>query len=600
VETTAAPGWEKYEEAALDFNRNRISVYAVASVHGGYVSRSLSELSDARSLKLGGHNFKFDLKTLMANGAPLGLENYGDDSMLMGVALTHKVPDSYVADYAAKRKELNEKAGHALHRKAGKYSLKVMAPYFLGIEPFWEVADHNDDEYVAKDAVYTAQLIEALARELKSSGGYDFYKEMLLPWNKMLLEAEYEGVHLDVDLLSVFEAEYAAKALSSEKALKEIWAPQFEAYGEERRAVTRAGYFEKRAAAIAKIAPSKKKDPVLAAAEVLEKEDKIRLRYAEMYSKAAAKIEPLSLASPTQLKWLLKESLGLDVTTFDGEDESTGKAVLERLAGQGVPGVTELLAYRQASKLTTAFFPSYREMAFEGRIHCGFNLNGTRTGRLSSSSPNLQQISKKIMPLFKARDGYSFVYRDVSAIEPRLIAYATECKKLCDIFLKGTDFHSENVRTMLGIQEEDVVIKGKYKAERDLVKEVGLALMYGAGAGRIEECAAKRGFKWTYKECKEKYKRFQYEYAEVWAYKEALEERIRSGELIENVLGRPLTFDPERLHMQSLNSYTQSAGSDVLLESVRRTRERAAGLGLECQPLLFIIRRKRFTICSER
>ena len=577
LETAPNEAYLSYPDAALDHNRADITVCAVASASGGNVYRNLSHLSKYAGRPLTCHNGKFDFKQLLSHGSPITIDQYAHDTMLMAVALSEKVPDWYLVEYEQKRSVLNKALGKAVHRRAGKYSLKVLAPYWLKVPAFWEVDNHNNDAYVIKDAQYTAMLAHRLEEELHNKGGWDFYENHLMPWSKMLLAAEYRGVSLDFNLLSQLEGEYAEKAAAASAALQQIWAPQFKSYIETESQLIKDAYSLKKATAIQKIK-----------APTPEKVQKTAERYNLMAEKALSKVEGLNLGSPTQLKWLLKESLGLDVTTFDGEDESTGKAVLERLAGQGVPGVPEFLEYRQASKLTTAFFPSYREMSFKGNIHASFNLNGTRTGRLSSSSPNLQQISKRIMPLFKARDGYSLVYRDVSAIEPRLIAYATNCEKLCRIFIEGTDFHSENVRTMMGIQEEDSVIKSQFKKERDLVKEVGLALMYGAGAGRILECAAKRGFSWSEKECRDKYYRFKEEYKDVWAFKKALEDSIKEGNIAENILGRPLNFEMARLHMQSMNSYIQSAGSDVLLESVRMTLDKCRSKEIEAHPLLFI------------
>jgi DNA polymerase I-like protein with 3'-5' exonuclease and polymerase domains len=589
IETAPHPLYKEFPDAALDHNRSIITVVAVSGVSSGKCYREPSQFSNHPVDGYVGHGAKFDFKSLIRHGWLPDVSLYTNDSLLMAVALAHKIPDSWLADYDAARKQLNQLIGKDVHRRAGKYSLKTLGPYFLPhVQPFWEVADHNDDAYVLTDADVTRQLAYRLERELKERGGWEFYREKLMPWSRMLTKAETRGVKLDFDLLSRFEGEYGEKALNSERKLRDIWAAPFKAYEEKQRQEITAEREAMKGRALMKLAPSKLKNAAKAALENAEKIRNTCARYDEGRDAALAKVEPLNLGSPTQLKWLLKEQLGLDIQTFDEEDESTGKAVLERLAGQGEAGVTELLEWRQASKLTTAFFPSYREKAYQGVLHASFNMNGTRTGRLSSSNPNLQQISKKILGLFQARPGYVFVYRDVSAIEPRLIAYATECPKLCSIFISGTDFHSENVRTMLGIEETDAVIKAKYGKERDLVKEVGLALMYGAGAGRIEECAAKRGFRWTYKECKEKYNRFKQEYEAVWRYKASLEDRIRSGELIENLLGRPLTFDPERLHMQSLNTYIQSGGSDVLLESVNQTCDKAATLGLEVHPLLYI------------
>jgi DNA polymerase I-like protein with 3'-5' exonuclease and polymerase domains len=521
------------------------------------------------------HNGKFDFKTLIAKGAPLTPDDLAHDTMNLAVVFPHKIPAAWLEDYEAKRKLANAALGKNVHRNAGGYSLKTLAPYFLGVEPFWEVADHANDEYALKDAEYTYRLAEFFLREMNEEQ-HAFYQK-IQAWNRMLLKAELYGAALDFKVLAAHEESTAVKEKETRSLLEAEWAEHFEAYKDEERQALHASYAEKLDKALTKL-----KDPTP------EKRTKTAARYLELQEKALTKIEPFNLGSPAQLKWLFKERLGVDITTFSGDEESTGKAVLERLVGEGVAGVDTFLKWRKASKLITAFFPSYRSEAYRGRIHTSYNLSGTRTGRLSSSGPNLQQISKEILDVFCAPAGSKLVYRDVSAIEPRLIAYETEDPALCKIFLDGSDFHSFNVRVMLGIEEEDAVIKKTYGKERDLAKEIGLALMYGAGSKRIQESAAKRGFKWSEKKCREINKNFQRTYERVWEFKQALEGAIKAGEVVTNVLGRPLAYDMDRLHMQSLNTKIQSGGSDLLLESVHRAAQKAGERNISFNPVLFI------------
>jgi DNA polymerase I-like protein with 3'-5' exonuclease and polymerase domains len=570
---TASPTDDK--ELALDPRRNIITKIALYSNRDSGVFDCIENLPPLEESIIVTHGGKFDFKTLISKGSRLTVDDLAHDTLSMAVTFPHKIPDEWLAEYEVGRKRINEALGKNVHREAGKHSLKTLAPYFLGVEPFWETEDHANDEYVLKDAKYTYDLAQFFLREFTDEQ-FAFY-ERLQRWTRMLLRAEIKGATLDFKKLGEHEIASELKEKEAREQLEKEWSEHFYEYKKLQELTIIEDYQAKLQKAVAKL-----KDPTP------EKQTKTAARYNELQDKAAAKIEPFNLGSPTQLKWLFKERMGVDIKTFSGDDESTGRAVLERLAGEKVPGVETFLKWRKANKLITAFFPSYRSMSFNGKIHTNYNTNGTRTGRLSSSSPNLQQIPKDVMDIFCAPEGKKLIYRDVSAIEPRLIAYETEDPNLCRIFLEGSDFHSFNVRAALQIDEDDATIKTTYKAERDLMKEVGLALMYGAGWRRIQECAAKRGFKWTEKFCKQLYRRFAGTYERVWEFKEALEGSIRGGEIITNILGRPLSYDMERLHMQSLNTKIQSGGSDIVLESAARAEIMAKERGIDFQPILFI------------
>lgn len=583
IETAPGKGWEEYEDAALDHHRNAITLVAFHSDSGSTV---LTDGEDARALLLANakpivtHGGKFDFKTLITKGYPVSSLSYEHDTMLMAVALSHKIPESWLAQYEAKRRIINkELGGHKdVHRAARGYSLKTLAPYFLGVDPFWEVADHNDAAYAALDAKYTYDLYQFLRKELEAEGSWDFYQTKLMPWARMLVRAELRGVLVDSTKLENGAKISAALATAAKKQLDSVWTAPYTQYRDDALRILRHDYTEKAVKAQAKL-----KTPTQ------EKLTATLDRYNRLYEAAAEKVPlQMNLNSPDQLKWILKDYYKLDVENFQ-EDESTGKSVLNRLASEGRKDVEVLLEYRKQSKLSLAFFPSYREMLWKGRLHCGFNLNGARTGRLSSSSPNLQQVPGDLHDLFIAGKGRKVVCYDLSGIEPVVLAYLSECPVLCDILISGGNFHDENVRAMLGIQEDSATIKSQYKKERDLLKEVGLSLLYGAGWRRIQESSQRRGFRWSDKECREKYKRFREKYEAVYEYKEGLDAALAAGDAVSNILGRLYRIeDKEMIHMRGLNTLVQGSASDMLLESARKSDDEFLANNMDATPILFV------------
>jgi DNA polymerase-1 len=299
------------------------------------------------------------------------------------------------------------------------------------------------------------------------------------------------------------------------------------------------------------------------------------------------KIQPLSLDSPKQLSWLLRDHLGLDIDDFDGE-ESTGKAVLEKLAGQGRQDIAEFIKYRKATKLTTAFFPSYRAMHVNGIIHCSFNPLGTRTGRLSSSRPNLQQVARNIKRLFMARPGYKLCVRDMKAIEPYLICYYTADLNLYDILSHDKDFHNFNTAIFFDLDSSEEGFKKKYAVEREVGKEVGLSLMYGSGRNRLMESAQKRGFVWSSKEAQYKVERFKEFYEGVYKFREeVINPALLDGGSITNILGRPFVIPcPEDIHMKGMNTLIQGGASDLVCNSAHRVQRQYDELNMDAHVVI--------------
>lgn len=568
---------------ALDPHRNKITVLAIYKEDDQTIFRNLKLfrkwLENNPDAKFVGHNLKFDLKVLNAHGVPIMEDRWEHDTSLMATVFTTKIPKYWLEEYENRRRELNKSLPKGKgHRKASFHSLKTLAPFFLGVEPFWEATlDHDNDEYVLKDAKYTYHLYEFLHQKLEEEGSYSFYKEKLLPWTKLLLEMEMTGIEIDLDQIKQMQERSLERAAEIKKKLDEEWAEAYKAYRQIKIDELSKEYEEKFLTAKYKLtAPSE------------ERLKSLENKYAGMLDRAVSKLPlEMNLDSPVQLKWLLQDYLKLDITDFH-DNESTGKPVLKKLA-DGRESISLFLEYRAERKLATAFFPSYLDMQHNGKIHCNFNPFVARTGRLSSSSPNLQQVPGSLHKIFKARDGFKLITKDESAIEPRLIAYASECPVLYKILSQGLDFHGYNAKIFFDLKCDVNDVKKLFPKEREVGKEVGLAILYGAGKYRLQESAQKRGFIWEINECEKKVQAFKKAYMRVYQYKYELDEALKAGICAYNMFGRPFTIpDPQDVHMQGLNTLIQGSASDLVLNSAYRMQKAFKERGIKAHVLLLV------------
>lgn len=590
IETECALKCAEKCEHALDPHRANISIIGIYYLLDGVeVAKTFRDVASLElylsnlgfDYALVGHNFKFDLKHMGVHGLDLA-DRWGDDTQLMAATSTEKISQEWLEWYAGERKKANAllPRGYS-HREGSLHSLKSLAPAMLGVAPFWERPDNHDSvEYVLKDCEYTYKLWQLFTEKLKEQGSYEFYRERFLPWTKLLLKMERRGIALDLEGLERADAEARELSAKARARLDTLWADAHAAYYELEKSALEAEYAEKAKAAIARLNP-------LTTTPI--RREKTLLRYKELCAKAVEKLpRGLNLDSPSQLAWLFKEHLQLDITTFHGE-ESTGKPVMKKHAAR--EDIATYLQYRQQQKLTQAFFPSYRSMNVDGSLHCTFNPTGARTGRLSSSGPNLQQVAGALHRLFIARNGSRLATYDMSAIEPRLIAYYTGDVNLYDIVASGQDFHGHTTKVLFEQDDWDVSrVKEEHAPERKMCKEVGLSLFYGAGAGRLQETSQKYGFPWSRKECQRKLERFKEFYEGVFKFRdEYVSPILTSGGTIVNLLGRPFVIpDPQDVHMQGFNTLIQGSASDLVLNSAARIQARFSERDIDGHVLLLV------------
>lgn len=530
------------------------------------------------------HNGPFDLKTLLEKlpkfvGEKL-FEQYRNDSKVMAVAFTEKVSRNWLEEYEEKRKALNTALKKGVHRRARGYSLKTLAPFFLGVKPFWEKENHDDDEYVIADCRYTYLLCRFFDRALKADGTEEFYRKKLMPWQNTLIRMELRGIAIDMAKLDSKEAEMRAERDVKMSELKILWADGIAEYTSLERAKLIQEGRDKIDKAITKMRETKLWAG-LKSSKKEEKFNKVVRKQLENLDKKLESFEGFNFNSDQQRLWLLSEYLGYDCRDDQGK-LSTGKDVKEKLILQGKSDIMLLDEAERLNKLLTSFFPSYREMQIDGVLYCNFNLAGTKTGRLSSSNPNLQQVSRKLRGLFSPRPGYKFVVRDGSSIEPNMIAFLSEDKDLCSLLINDENFHSVATKAFL----EHVVcdqseVKKNHPKERDFAKQADLSIFYGTGVNGLIRTAKKHRYSWDYGEAKQKLNRYKAKFRGVFEFKKQLDQ-ILIDQPVVNILGRKFIIeDPTDIHMTGFNRLVQSSASDLILDSGHRadTELNSKGLG---------------------
>lgn len=221
----------------------------------------------------------------------------------------------------------------------------------------------------------------------------------------------------------------------------------------------------------------------------------IRRAEERVYEHAGLKF---NLGSPKQLGEVLFEVLKLDSAkkTKTGQ-YATGEDVLQKLRDKH-PVVEDILNYRELTKLKSTYVDSLPELINPktGRVHTSFNQTVAVTGRLSSTSPNLQNIpirterGREIRKAFVPRDkGWCILSVDYSQIELRIIAAISGDDNMVQAFKDHKDIHTATAARVYGISEADVT-----PSQRRAAKAVNFGIIYGQSAfGLAENLGIRRG-----------------------------------------------------------------------------------------------------------
>ena len=220
----------------------------------------------------------------------------------------------------------------------------------------------------------------------------------------------------------------------------------------------------------------------------VELETKMKLMEEEIYKLADSKF---NILSPKQLGEVLFEKLKIEYPKKRKKDDtsySTNKEILDKIKDKNEI-VEKVLEYRNLSKLYTNYCVGLLdEVREDGKIHTIFNSCLTRTGRLSSSKPNLQNIpirsdySKLVRKAFIPEDNSILMSSDYSQIELRVFAHIADAKNLQEAFLADKDIHAKTASDIFKVPIEQVD-----KNMRRIAKTVNFGILYGISSFGLSE-----------------------------------------------------------------------------------------------------------------
>ena len=408
------------------------------------------------------HNAKFDMHILFH---------------MVGVKI---IPywDTMIAGYL-----LNENEPHGLKVLYQKYvvgedektEVASFNSLFNGIE-FNSIPPEVGYMYAAFDPIMTYDLYKFQEQYLDKKGKYchskgleqvaDVFRDIEMPLIEVVFEMECTGIKIDTQLADELKERYTQYMTRAEQKFNDE---------------------------IDKLKP-----------QIKSLQANNNAKYAKLLCNNQIQV---NIGSSQQLAILFYDVLGF-VSPDAKKPRGTGEDILKSFEH---PIVEAILEYRAMSKLLTTYIeaiPSHISKS-TGRLHANFNQYGAKTGRFSSSNPNLQNIPSQkkklsdgtvvdaghdIRQMFMAGEGYVLVGGDFSQQEPRCLAHMSDDENMLQAYMEGKDLYSTIASKIYGVPYDECkefrpngTVNPEGKARRTSVKPVLLGIMYGRGVPSIAE-----------------------------------------------------------------------------------------------------------------
>lgn len=305
----------------------------------------------------------------------------------------------------------------------------------------------------------------------------------------------------------------------------------------------------------------------------LESEIKEKLKTLEEKIYAISE-EEFNISSPKQLGVILFEKLNIPYPKKSkNSNYSTDKEVLDKIRLFN-PIVSLVEEYRMLSKLNSNYVVGLKEQIMsDNKVHTIYNQCLTRTGRLSSKDPNLQNIpnhdeyGRLIRKCFVSQEGYIFLSSDYSQIELRLFAELSNVESLKEAFINSEDIHSFTASKIFNKDIKDVT-----KEERSRAKAVNFGIIYG-----ISSFGLANDLGINVNDAKDFIDRYMEKFDGIKAYMKKEVEDAKEKGYVTTIMNRKRYIDEIKasnymIRMQgermALNTPIQGSGSDILKKAM--------------------------------
>ena len=318
-----------------------------------------------------------------------------------------------------------------------------------------------------------------------------------------------------------------------------------------------------------------------------EIEVKLELVEREIYNLAG---EEFNIGSPKQLGEILFDKLHLGVGKKNKTGYKTDVKVLEHLA-KNYPIAEKILEYRALAKLNSTYIQGLENYILpDNKIHTIYKQTLTRTGRLSSTDPNLQNIpvreelGRKIRKAFVPVND-CFLSADYSQIELRILAHITKCPALMKAFQDGEDIHSKVASDIFGVPTSNVT-----KVMRRTAKAVIFGIVYGISGFGLGE-----NLNISNKEAEEFIKKYFELYPEVKTWTIDVVEEAKTNGYVTTLFNRKRILEElsntnymirQMGERMAMNTPIQGTSADIMKMAMIKVYDRFKSEGIESKILL--------------
>lgn len=443
------------------------------------------------------HNFSFDYNMLYRSGIDL-----------------RKVP---VLDTMLLHHLLDENVPHSLDSIVKEFYNDPYKEIFWKEHKTYEDASKEQQlEYACKDVIYTLRIFNRIRDGLRTRNINNTLVDHVHSLAIALYDTEIRGIKVDTEYTVNLGTVLQTRIIETRSSIKnqviyECESIEFDMYMKEL---------------------DKRKTPK---------------------GKAGVKRPEFNLDSHPQLVTLLYDKLGLPVVLNKDKRPTVDDGALDRLSNLH-PVISMIRSYRGDEKIYTAFIKGTLERLQDGRIYPHFNINGTVTGRISSSNPNMQQLPREgdVRGMYVPDPRHRLITCDYSQLEICLAAHFSNDPVLLDVIASGRSMHDVTAKE-LGI-------------DRQVAKMVNFLVIYGGSEFKLSKSLAI-----PITQAKKLLDKLWELYKGLKSAIDDCHNKVDRGEPIINPFGRQRRFptefngywEKERAKRQAFNSLIQGTGADL-------------------------------------
>lgn len=496
--------WGRFNNYYIPMGHRRIEDYK-RNLSIEVVQEYLQPIFNREDLRIIGHNLKYDMHVLKRIGISIATKDFFD-TMLASWLLDENTPNGLKQitsdNLNVPQTHFAEVIDSVPAEVKKEFGLKATNKATFDLTLIDESAF-----YALDDPFYTYYNYMYLLDELEKDGMDKIYFKKMIPFMIVLFNMEERGITVDREALDEMNVNITKDMENLLYDMTEILGVEFNPNSNQQLQAILFGYV-KDIKKPDEVNPKKGISPIQEIREKYEgkknwTEEKIQKKIADLWAKYDETIG----------EWKVFVENGFDfkpTSTTSAGAPSTDSASLWTLSHkeykvkrkrEGVEFCSLLLEYKRLAKLKSAFIDGLESQLYDdGKAHCSFNQIGTTSGRISCSSPNLQQLPKahgdednyairklfigSIDPVTKKRK--KIIAVDYSNLEIRCTAHLSGDPLLLDMFAHGKDIHGTTAINMFELTDcDDKTVKQKHPDLRQAAKVLNFLLIYGGSASAL-------------------------------------------------------------------------------------------------------------------